>query len=172
MKIKINNTLEQNIQDILDNNGTSVINAIMLAVYPVGSIYMSVNNINPGTLFGGTWELTAEGRTLVGVDSDDTDFNTVQKTGGSKQHSLPLGNHGASAIRNYSDYTYVGAGATDVNDLWNMDGTVNNVWRWHHEKDANYSTNEGYTGVRLYGRTEEDKILPPYFTCYIWKRTA
>ena len=140
--------------------------------YPVGSIYLSVTNSNPSKWFGGTWEQIAQGRTLIGVNTSDSDFNTVKKMGGNKQHSLPLGNHGASAIRNYSDYTYVGNGATGVNDLWHMEGTANDVWRWHHEADVNYNTNKGYTGVRLYGRTEEDKILPPYFTCYIWCRTA
>lgn len=28
-----------------------------LIAYPIGSVYMSVNNVNPSTLFGGTWEL-------------------------------------------------------------------------------------------------------------------
>jgi len=60
--------------------------------YPVGSIYLSVNTTNPSKWFGGTWEQIAKGRTLVGVDTNDTDFNTVKKTGGSKylqEHTPP-----------------------------------------------------------------------------------
>lgn len=101
MKIKIDNTLEQNIQDILDNNGTSIINAIMLAVYPVGSIYMSVNNTNPGTLFGGTWVAWGSGQVPVGVKTTDTDFATVEKTGGNKTASTsytPAGKNTGTAI--------------------------------------------------------------------------
>lgn len=51
---------------------------------PVGSVYVSINEINPSIYFGGTWEAFAKGKTLIGVDSDDTDFNVSQKTGGEK----------------------------------------------------------------------------------------
>lgn len=105
MKIKIDNTLEQNIQDILDNNGTSIINAIMLAVYPVGSIYMSVNNTNPGTLFGGTWVAWGSGQVPVGVKTTDTDFATVEKTGGSKTASTsytPKGTNSGGSVGNHT----------------------------------------------------------------------
>lgn len=37
-------------------------------IYPVGSIYMSVNNVNPGTLFGGTWQAIT-GRFLLAASS-------------------------------------------------------------------------------------------------------
>ena len=58
--------------------------------WPVGSIYLSVNNTNPSSYFGGTWEQIAKGRTLVGVDTSDTDFNTVKKIGGEKTHKLTI----------------------------------------------------------------------------------
>lgn len=34
---------------------------ILLAAYPVGSVYLSVNQTNPNTLFGGTWERMTDG---------------------------------------------------------------------------------------------------------------
>ena len=37
----------------LDSNFDN--NKIRDFIYPIGSIYMSVNNVNPTTLFGGTW---------------------------------------------------------------------------------------------------------------------
>lgn len=57
-------------------------------VWPVGSIYISVNNTNPSTYFGGTWEAFGTGRCLVGVDTSQSEFNTVMKTGGEK--NIPL----------------------------------------------------------------------------------
>lgn len=57
-------------------------------IYPVGSIYMSVNNVNPGQLFGGTWTEWGKGRVPVGVDAGIEVFNTVEKTGGKSDHAL------------------------------------------------------------------------------------
>lgn len=56
--------------------------------YPIGSIYMSVNSTSPATLFGGTWVRWGNGRIPVGVDTSQTEFNTVGKTGGEKTHTL------------------------------------------------------------------------------------
>lgn len=53
-------------------------------IYPVGSIYMSVNNVNPSTFLGGTWEVWGSGQVPVGVNPNDSDFSTAEKTGGSK----------------------------------------------------------------------------------------
>lgn len=61
-------------------------------LYPVGSIYLSVINTNPSTYFGGTWVSFGAGRMLVGVNTADTDFNTVEKTGGSKTNTLAIAN--------------------------------------------------------------------------------
>lgn len=59
---------------------------IFKAVYPIGSIYMSTNNVNPANLFGGSWVAWGSGKVPVGVDTSDTDFNTSEKTGGQKSH--------------------------------------------------------------------------------------
>lgn len=54
-------------------------------IYPVGSIFMNVNNTNPSILFPGTtWVAWGEGKVPVGVSTSDTDFNTSEKTGGNK----------------------------------------------------------------------------------------
>lgn len=75
---------------------------ILKKIYPVGSIYMSVNNTNPSNLFGGTWVTWGSGRVPVGVNTSDSDFSTVEKTGGSKTanvshtHTIASHNHGGN----------------------------------------------------------------------------
>ena len=80
-------TIRNNLKWLFNNHlaKTGVINTVC----PVGSIYMSVNNINPGTyLTGTTWVAWGSGRVPVGVNSSDTAFNSAEKTGGAKTHTL------------------------------------------------------------------------------------
>ena len=56
---------------------------ILRDVFPVGAIYMSVNNTDPSTLFGGTWERIS-GRFLLAADST----YTAGSTGGEAKHTL------------------------------------------------------------------------------------
>lgn len=57
-------------------------------IYPVGSIYLSTNNTNPGTFWGGTWVAWGSGRVPVGVNTEDSNFNTVEKIGGAASINL------------------------------------------------------------------------------------
>lgn len=56
--------------------------------YPIGSIYLSVNETNPAKYFGGTWVAWGSGRVPVGINASDENFNAVEKTGGSAAVSL------------------------------------------------------------------------------------
>ena len=42
-------------------------------LYPIGSIYISINSKNLSEIFGGTWE-RIKGKMLLGVDEDDQEF--------------------------------------------------------------------------------------------------
>ena len=82
-------------------------------IYPVGAIYISSDNTNPSTLFGGTWEVFGKGKTLVSVDANDTEFNVGGKTGGSKTktitvENLPAHTHSVNALNtsHIGDHTH------------------------------------------------------------------
>lgn len=121
-------------------------------VYPIGSIYMSMNSTNPATSLGfGTWS-AVQGKFLVGVSSE-TEFNTAGKTGGAKTVTLstanmPSHNHSISGI---------GQGALLAPQMGsNADVIV-----------PSGSMSTGYSGS---GTAHNN--LPPYFAIYIWTRTA
>lgn len=129
-------------------------------LFPVNSIYLSVSSTNPTNYFGGTWVQIAQGRTLVGVDTSDSDFNVVEKTGGEKAHnhltSIGVDNNGV--LYNYVDNTNNPKFGSAV--IGNVKRAIINT--------VTYQENEP---VRI-AYTEEKSSMPPYFTCYIWLRTA
>lgn len=55
-------------------------------VYPIGSIYMSLNATNPAELFGGSWEKLEEGRVLIGANNT----YVAGTKGGEYSHRLTL----------------------------------------------------------------------------------
>lgn len=130
--------------------------------YPIGAIYLSVDSINPNKLFGGTWQQIAQGRTLVGVDTSQTEFNTVKKTGGSKYLQ-----------RHY--HFIAGSGAsTNTGDLDANHSVA--YWASNGASDLPYSLRnapDGATkGITSISGTGDSGNLQPYYTCYIWLRTA
>jgi microcystin-dependent protein len=75
--------------DQSDLNAALASKATVSAVWPVGSVFVSVVSTNPETLLGvGTWASFGSGRVLVGLNAGDPDFDTVEKTGGAKSHTL------------------------------------------------------------------------------------
>ena len=61
---------------------------ILQLSFPVGQPYVTQTDTNPSTILGfGTWE-RVKGRVLVGLDENDTNFNTIGKTGGETEHAL------------------------------------------------------------------------------------
>ena len=52
-------------------------------IYPVGSVYVSLDNSEPSLIFGGEWELLAEGHLLVGLDqASEEAFNELLQLDG------------------------------------------------------------------------------------------
>ena len=174
------NTIPQiTIESTIGNSTTSVMSqkaitdAILTAksvvdiIYPVGAIFMSVNSVSPEILFPGTvWEIGGAGRLLVGVNENDNDFNIPEKSGGSKAHAHPLSSAGGAAMRKYANQFIQGANTT----AGNMPADSNNfLWYTSCNGDnSGYSPN--HPGISLYGKTDNISTLPPYITCYMWKR--
>lgn len=124
-------------------------------IYPIGSIYMSVNATNPSELFGGTWIAWGTGRVPVGVDASDSDFSASEKTGGEKTHTLTIAEMPSHTHANYAKRANV---------------TVNSSGNTHI---SCHSSNTGASAGSNIGNTGDNAShnnLQPYVTCYMWKR--
>ena len=111
----------------------------------------------------GTWEQIAQGRTLVGVNTADSDFNTSGKTGGEKTHTLTVSempSHGhdvAIAVNN----TVAGGARYYFNSAGTTSAPITDTAAWSNSLTA-----------KATGGGQAHNNLQPYFTCYMWKRTA
>lgn len=161
----------------MQNNIETAIENIIDVIYPIGSIYISVNSTNPSILFGGTWEAFATGRTLVGVDTTDTDFNTVEKTGGEKTHTQTIAempshthiqnphNHDDILDNNGNRITYT-SGSTEEFRVFHQDRIGEASASWKMQTSETTATNQNTGGGQPFN------IMQPYVTVYMWKRTA
>lgn len=121
-------------------------------IYPVGSIYINAGvATNPGTLLGfGTWTAFGTGRTIVGVDSSDTDFDAVRETGGAKTHQLTISE---------------------------LPAHTHNVSMSTSDVDGDFLSEGNNTGISTFtttstGGDQAHNNLQPYITAYMWRRTA
>jgi hypothetical protein len=120
-------------------------------IYPVGSIYMSVNSTNPGTLFGGTWEQIQD-RFLLAAGTT----YTAGATGGEATHTLTV-----TEMPNHTHNIYGGDG--DVPDWFGGSGNTYGIQA---------RTKTAYDRLQYVGGNGAHNNMPPYLVVYIWKRTA
>lgn len=143
------------------------------SVYPVGSIYMSVTNINPSTAFGGTWE-QIQGRFLLGVD----DNHSNGSTGGEEMHTLsssemPSHNHTGSTD-GAGNHTHQ---VPWISSAWQRPATSGNNWCIPGSGGSLYDTAENgwhahsFTTTASGGNAAHNN-MPPYLAVYIWKRVS
>lgn len=162
--------------------------SLTAAIYPVGSIYMSVNSNNPSTYFGGTWVAWGSGRVPVGINTSDSNFSTVEKTGGASTVTLttsqmPAHTHtftGSSATTNSKGaHTHnvgrdsdgaAGSGAVYTVHSAGVSGADNTSPTSSAGAHTHTLTAKGTNASTGGGGSHTN--LQPYIVCYMWKRTA
>lgn len=65
-------------------------NEVLNLIYPIGSIIIKDSDTDYSNYLGFSWEKVFAGKTLVGLDTSDNDFNLVGKIGGEKTHTLTV----------------------------------------------------------------------------------
>jgi len=126
----------------------------VLGAYPIGSIYLSVNNTSPASLFGGTWEKIQD-RFLLASGSS----YSLGATGGEKTHTLTISEMPSHdhPLRNIN---------------WKETGIDNNTIP---------SVNMGYLGESGFiwwaataktGGGQPHNNMPPYLVVNVWKRIS
>ena len=124
--------------------------------YPVGAIFTTTtvyaNSAAVVNAIGGTtWTAFGAGKVLVGVDASDSDFNTVEETGGAKTHTLSIAE--LPAHTHSYDRQNTSTDNISIDDITRTTG-------------GNSGATSGATGS---GSAHNN--VQPYITVYMWKRT-
>lgn len=186
-------TLKAELKKYIDQNSSGGVS--IDTIYPVGSIYLTMDiKFDPNKSFGGTWEITSEGKALFGADitGQDPDFEVPGLTGGEKTHTLtvdelPEHNHNIkveSEELKGSVWNFVGQNAN-----YGPGNSTSGVFSKGGDGTCFYPSSTGKaTGINdgfvldathdhtaTSGNTGSGTAhnnLPPYQTIVVWQRTA
>ena len=133
----------------------------LLDIYPVGSLYLSVNAASPQQLFGGTWEQITDTFLLAAGSTYQ-----AGSTGGEASHTLTVNempSHKHSPV-------YFASSTKRVGLSGGKEGEGYSYWK------LSYTNTSGYLGssftTEAAGGDTAHNNMPPYLTVYVWKRTA
>ena len=156
-------TLESNltnaIADVRTDTENFIYNDLINIIYPIGSIYMSVNNVSPASFLGGTWEAIQD-RFLLSAGSS----YSAGSTGGAATHTLsvnemPSHKHTMTRQQWYSADTIYST-------------STGSIFSW--KSSSGGTTSAGYRGRDMdnTGGGVAHNNMPPYLTVYMWKRVS
>lgn len=183
--------MQQQIQElndaIADMEGSTV---TLQKAYPVGSLFFSTVNTNPNSILGfGTWERWGNGKTIVSVDENDDNFNTVEKTGGAKSidlthaHStsghtlttteIPSHSHtvtvNSGGNHNHTISSNTGTHTHNISSSGNHTHTTASAGSHRHsvgvDKDAYYSATGGESFSVHYNKNDNPSGAQDYVNC-------
>lgn len=144
-------TTKEELTNLINTTIDNTINSI----YPIGSVYISLTETNPGTYLKGTWEQFGQGRTLIGVGTGDDGTNTqefgINTIGGEYKHKLVIDEMPSHNHNYYSPIVQLVSPASSGDTYGN------------YNKD--YKVGSDNTGGDGYHNN-----VQPYVTVYFWKR--
>jgi len=176
--------------------------AAVLMLFPVGAVYITASNVNPGTFIGGTWSQIAQGRTLIGVGTLSSDTYAVGATGGAARVTLttdemPSHHHGGATGTQSANHTHSGTtasagahthttplsdggyfayagggGAPGVAMPLEANGTTSSEGAHTHTFTTGSNSANHTHAVSYQGGGGAHENRMPYLAVYFWQRTA
>jgi microcystin-dependent protein len=151
---KYNNDLVNSINTATNELINNTINTLKETTFPIGKIETFFDNNDHSHYLGFTWERVASGRTLVGINTADSSFNAIGKTGGAKTHTL--------TINEMPSHNH----KMPIDSFVNSDSQQNTITGGHVSNETE-GTNYNTTST---GGGQPHSIMGPYIVVAFWKR--
>ena len=170
------NSIKENTSStkMLVNGGNTVmyrdwdklVNSIKSAMYPVGSVYITYNNVNPGTFLGGTWERFGQGRTLVGEGTGNDGSTSMSFTSNSTDGKYKNTHYHVTSFGWDMNAFYAGKPDGAKNGDYNRTSVIPNGYIVSANSSATSQSRLNWTDDRTISNVQ------PYIVVYFWRRTA
>lgn len=158
-------TTKEELTSLINTTIDNTINSI----YPIGSVYISLTETNPGAYLKGTWEQFGQGRTLIGEGTGDDGSNTMNFTAGSTGGNYEHNHTYAIKLNDY--YSNISnLNLRDSDDTWQ--GGVNDGVRKAYVNSCCQEANKEIDSqtFKIEASTSNSRTIHPYITVYFWKR--
>lgn len=117
------------------------------ALFPIGSVYITMTNTNPGTFLGGTWQQIAGGRTLIGASAS----YVAGTMGGTETQDITLTSANIPSHTHTVTVTQDSAGAhSHTRGTMNITGSL----LVRNNRNSGYAAGPGPTGAFTEGSTK------------------
>ena len=160
LPLKQKNAAEFSDSVSLNGNSISISSAIQKILgnlfFPVGSVYITYTNQNPGNFLGGTWTQFGQGRTLIGQGTGNDGSTSMSfatnSEGGEYSHTLTT-----DEMPSHSHYINGYSNAFGSKYYYNLVGGSNTY---------------GSKNTDATGGGQSHNNIQPYITVFFWRRTA
>ena len=136
------------------NGMTPLRSKALISAFPVGRVYISVDEVSPASLFGGTWE-KIEKKFLSGTGGG----TAIGSTGGEAEHTL--------TVDEMPSHEHAGR---IVGEMSSQNAAIAMNTSWSKYQEIGDFTND--IRNRNNAATKPHNNMPPYIAVNIWKRVA
>lgn len=161
-------------------------NILLDSVYPIGSIYISVNPVSPQNFLGGTWEEFARGRTIVGVNSKAEEEGETSQTviNFLKTSNNVIGSYGHSHHTQRQKNSSLSSKPGTLSAMFGVADSSAEILQYNADLDADkvyplYSVGNLAKKNGQYAFTDTDSVIDssinsmqPSITVFMWKRVS
>lgn len=158
--------LVENGNEIQYRDWNKLVSSIKSAMFPVGAVYITYNNVNPGTFLGGTWERFGQGRTLIGEGTGNDGSTSMSFTPNSSDGKYKNTHYHVTSFGWDMNAFYAGKPDGAKNGDYNRTSVIPNGYVINAGSSQTSQSRLNWTDDRTISNVQ------PYIVVFFWRRTA